>query len=309
MARTYTCRRCGGQGHNRAVCPRSPETDGTYDRARPLLGKETDEDVAAHVGTSTQTVTSWRRRLGIPKAPRRSDPEVKYPGITLRLGVDSDVAIAADYGLSRERVRQIRHSLNINKAPVRAFDAAEMYDMLGRVPDTHIAEAMNLPVGFVRKERLRAGFPPVSLTDYYDEIVGRAHDRVGTVSDRQLACELGVSIGQVSAYRRRRGIQPFVKSPRCSDFVPLDRGKVARMFHEGATDDEIAAELDTTPATVCQIRYQIGLIRHTRRNQLPQYVVDEVRRRIAAGEVRWRIAEDLGLNASTVYRISTQDDP
>lgn len=307
MARTYTCRRCGGQGHNRAACPRSPDTDGTYERARPLLGKETDEDVAANVGTSTQTVASWRRRLGIPKAPRRSDPEVKYPGITARLGVDPDVAIASDYGLSRERVRQIRHSLRIQKAIARPIDP-KLYDMLGRVPDTHIAEAMGLPAWVVRRERVRAGFFPATLADYYDEIVGRAHDRVGKMSDRQLAEEIGVPVGQVSAYRRRRGIQPFVKSPRCADFTPIDRNAVARMFRDGSTDDEIAVELDTTPATVSQIRYQLGLIRSTRRNQLPQGLVDEVVRRVADGEARWRIADDLGLNVSTVYRLSTKGD-
>lgn len=266
MPRTYTCRRCGGQGHNRATCSRSPETDGTYERARPLLGTMPDSEVADRVGISTQTVTTWRRRLGIPKVPRRPNPEIKYPGITARLGVDPDVAVAADYGLSRERVRQIRQVLHIGRAGPKPLDP-KVYAMLGWVPDSHISDATNIPSWIIRRERVRAGIPPVNVQIHYDDVISRVHEQVGQVSDRTVAEILGVAVTRVAAYRRRHGIPPFVRSPKCSDFVPLDREAVARMFHSGSTDNEIAIELDTTPATIRQIRYQIGLIRRTRRNQ------------------------------------------
>lgn len=308
MARPYKCRRCGKVGHGRSACPNSPETDGTYDRARPLLGTLPDAEVAATVGTSTQTVASWRRRLGIQKAPRRADPEVKYPGITHRLGSDTDSVIAAEYNLSRERVRQIRNLLGIRKADTSRPVPPEWIESLGRVSDGHIARATGIPVWCVRRERVAAGIPAAVLATQYDQAISRVHDRVGKVSDRALAAELGIRAAQVATYRRRHGIPPFALSPKSPNFVPLDRGRVAYMFHAGFTDDEIADELGTTSHYVRHVRSNLELRReYVPQPHVPQDVVDEIRRRFAAGEVRWRIAEGLGVNPSTVYRITRSD--
>lgn len=308
MPRTYTCRRCGEQGHSRATCPRSLEFDGTYERARPMLGTMPDAELAKIVGASKSTVTTWRSRLGIPKAPRRNDPEIKYPGITTLLRTHNNAAIADVYGVSRERIRQIRDSVGIERATTQYVLPPDKEYLLGHVPDVQLAKGLGVPTWFVRRERLRAGIPVSSRTPHYESVIGRVHDRVGTVSDRNLARELGLPISQVSAYRRRHAIPPFVLTPQCEGFVPLDRGAIARMFHDGATDDEIARELGTTRANVCQIRYELRLIRPTRSASVPPDVVAEVRRRVAAGETRWRIAKDMGLVPSTVYRIASGSD-
>jgi len=59
MKRTYTCRRCGERGHNRATCQRridpprvaiAPDT--AFSRALPLLGTMPDVDVADAVGAA-----------------------------------------------------------------------------------------------------------------------------------------------------------------------------------------------------------------------------------------------------------------
>lgn len=269
-----------------------------------MLGTMPDAELAKTVGASVTTVAAWRRRMGIPKAPRVSDPEVKYPGIKALLRTHNNSAIADVYGVSRERIRQIREAIGIERVSTPHAVTQDKAALLGRVSDTRLAQDLGVPVWVVRRERLRAGIPTSSRTPHYETVIGGVHDRVGTVSDRQLARELAVPVNQVVAYRRRHGIPPFMLTPQCEGFVPIDREALARMFHDGVPDDDIARELGTTTATVRQIRYRMRLIRPNRVVAIPPDLVDEVRRRVAAGETRWRIARDMGLVPSTVYRIA-----
>ena len=306
MPRTYKCKRCGGQGHGQAHCFRLFDSDGTYVRARPLLGTLSDNKVAAIVGASVQTISSWRRRLGIRNVPRQFDPETKYPGIVARLPLENNATLAMAYGISRERVRQIRKQLGIGGRKTATLPP-EWVSRLGLDPDTHIARDSGVPVAVVRRARLAADIPAARVEGFYERVIGQVHDRVGRVSDRSLAAEIGVPALQIAAYRRRHGIQPRKMSPMCRDFVPVDREAVARMFHDGSTDDEIADGVGTTVAYIRLIRSQMKLVRCQPR-RVPPHLVDEIRRRVAAGEVRWRIAEELGVNRSTVYRIAMRSD-
>lgn len=315
MKRTYKCRRCGERGHNRATCqrridsPRVPAGATALDRARPMLGVLPDTEVANIVGAVPSTVASWRRRLGIPKPPRRGraseDPEVRFPGITARLGVDPDNRIAADYGISRERVRQIRGRLNIPRTKSKLELPPDGYAMLGRTPDAHIAEFLDLPPWFVRRERARANIPVATPTDFYERVIGEVRDRVGVDSDRVIAHELNIPVAQVVAYRRRHDIPPAYVSPRCEGFVPLDRDHIARRFHAGASDSQIAEEIGASPAVVGQIRTQeLHLFRRSPNRRIDPDTVVDIHRRLDAGETPWRIATVLDMNPSTVARLA-----
>lgn len=316
MKRTYTCRRCGERGHNRATCQRRIDpprfdapADTAFSRALPLLGTMSDIEVAAAVGAVPSTVASWRRRLDIPKPARRGrvsdDPEVRYPGITARLGVDPDNQIAADYGISRERVRQFRSRFNIPRNTPKLELPSDGYAMLGRTPDAHIAEFLDLPLWFVRRERVRANIPVSTSVDFYERVVGGVRDRVGVDSDRAIAHDLNIPVAQVVAYRRRHDIPPAHISPRCEGFVPHDREFISRRFHEGASDEQIAAELGTSPAVVGQIRSQeLHLFRRPPNPRIDPDTVTDIHRRLDAGETPWRIATALGMNPSTVASLA-----
>lgn len=316
MKRTYTCRRCGERGHNRATCQRRIDPprvalveDTAFSRALPLLGTMPDVEVADAVGAVPATVASWRRRLGIPKPSRRGrvqdDPERRYPGITARLGVDRDNQIAADYGISRERVRQFRARLNIPRNTQRLEMPPDGFAMLGRTPDTHIAEFLDLPLWFVRRERVRANIPAAAPEASYERIIDLERGRVGVDSDRSIAQDLKVPVAQVVAYRRRHGIPPAVLSPRCADFVPHDRELITRMFHEGASDEQIASAIDSSAAVVGQIRSQeLGLFRRRPTPRIDPSVVAEIHRRLDLGATPWRIATDLKMNPPTVASIA-----
>ena len=316
MKRTYTCRRCGERGHNRATCQRridppriAPKEDTAFSRAFPLLGTMPDVEVASAVGAVTATVASWRRRLGIPKPSRRGrvqdDPERRYPGIIARLGVDPDNHIAADYGISRERVRQFRARFNIPRNNQRLELPPDGIAMLGRTPDSHIAEFLDLPLWFVRRERIKAGIPVSSPEAYYERVISLEHGRVGVDSDRSIAHDLKIPVAQVVNYRRRHGIPPAVLSPRCEGFVPHDRERIARLFHEGRTDAEIAVELGTSAAVIGQIRVaDLGLLRRSRQPRIEPDRVAEIHRRLDAGETPWRIATALDMNPSTVASLA-----
>ena len=314
MKRTYTCRRCGERGHNRATCQRridSPKVTGdtVFDRARPMFGVLSDGEIATIVGAAVPTVASWRRRLGIAKPVRKGrvqdDPEVRYHGITARLGVDSDRHIADDYGISRERVRQFRVRFGIPRTGSPVDMPPDGYAMLGKVPDSHIAEFLDIPVGFVRRERVRAGIVAATHVDFYERVIGDVRDRVGVDSDRSIAQDLNIPVAQLVNYRRRHGIPPAVLSPRCEGFVPHDRGLITRRFHEGATDAQIAVELGTTACVVSQIRTgELELFRGARQPRIDPTTVVEIHRRLDQGDTPWRIATSLELNPSTVAGIA-----
>ena len=280
-----------------------------FDRARPMFGVLSDGEIAAIVGAAIPTVASWRRRLGIAKPVRKGrvqdDPEVRYHGITARLGVESDRHIADDYGISRERVRQFRARFGIPRTGSPVDMPPDGYAMLGKVPDSHIAEFLDIPTGFVRRERVRACIPAATTVDFYERVIGDVRDRVGVDSDRSIAQDLNIPAAQLVNYRRRHDIAPAVLSPRCEGFVPHDRGLITRRFHEGATDAQIAVELGTTACVVSQIRTgELELFRGARQPRIDPTTVVEIHRRLDQGDTPWRIATSLELNPSTVAGIA-----
>jgi len=315
MKRQYQCRRCGELGHNMATCVRrhhpQPVTERpatAFDRARPLLGTMPDADVASVIGCPVHTVASWRRRAGIPRPKKVPTPlviDARYPGMSARLGVDSDSVIALDYGISRERVRQIRSQQGIARPGGKDHTLPpDALELLGRTPDTHIADFYDVPLWFVQRERSGRGIAAATSDQHYDRIINLARDRVGKVSDRDIADELDIPVAQVVSYRRRNSIPPFRLSPRCEGFVPLDRDTIARMFHEGATDGEIAVVVGSSAAVVSQIRStELRLLRRPANPRITPEQTAEVLRLSDEGKTPWAISKVLGISHQTAMKI------
>jgi hypothetical protein len=305
--RIHRCRVCGQDGHNRVTCPL---TQGAHSRAMPLLGTMTDAQVAATVGCRPSTVAAWRKRRGIPHLSV-PDTDERYPGMVERFGVDTDAAIAADYGISRERVRQIRSRRGIPRAgggPLTLPD--EVVPLLGTASDARIARQYGVPMWLVRQGRLVRGIPVKSVQPDYDRILEPAIDRIGTVSDRDIADELGVPIAQVAAFRQRRGIPPFRLSPKCEAFVPIDRDAIIRLFHAGATDDEIAAAVGTTPGNIGTIRTgELRLLRGVAAPHVTPEQTDAILRMHDAGSAAWSISKAVGVSHTTARRIIRKNRP
>lgn len=322
--RQNQCQSCGGFGHNRATCQRRstpivvapPKAPTAYDRALPLIGTMPDAEVAEIVGSHVYTITAWRRKLGLPRPPRRNrvqdNPDVRYPGIKARLGVDTDTRIASHYGLSRERVRQFRARYgiqavgNIERPPLPPDAIA----MLGRIPDVHIGEFFDTPTRVVRHARRDANLPAASSEHYYESVINLAKDKVGKVSDRVLSKELNVAVAQIVAYRTRHGIPPARLSPRCADFQPVNRDEVYRLYHEGKTDVEIAKALGAARGTIIQIRSaELKLLRRPAPTRLTPEMKETIQRMYAAGKAMWRISIELHIAHTTVRKFILKGTP
>lgn len=278
-----------------------------FERARPLLGVLSDSEIAKRLEVPQGTIASWRKALGIAKPPRSSrapeDPELRYPGILARLGIDSDTHIGADYRISRERVRQLRVRYNIPRQ--QHHMPPEARALLGKVSDVQLAAMYKLPESLVRRIRADAGIPPMAIRTTYETILSEHHARIGVDSDGVLSRELKIPIAQIVAYRQRHSIPPATLSPRCTGFVPHDRDTIARMFQEGATDQQIAKVLNTTASTIGNIRTtELRLFRQAPRPPIDPAKVVEIHRLLDAGRTNWQCAKEVGVNPSTVNDIA-----
>lgn len=284
-----------------------PVPGGLVSRCKDLLEQHSDAEVAFRVGACIQTVRKIRENLGIPKHKRHSRAtnslDTKHPGLREKLGQFSDSELAEEYHLSRERIRQIRVTLNIPKKIPQDLPL-EGVKLLGKIPDSHISIKFSLQVSKIRRERIRRGFARAHRSGLnYDEIIFQVRDKVGVISDRKIAKILGIPIAQVVTYRQKHNIPPAIISPRCKNFVPHDRGLIAKMFSEGATDKEIAKELRTSKAVVSQIRTQeLGLLRRQAPARFSPETLSEIIKRSSC-ETPLQISLSLGVSQTGVRKV------
>lgn len=158
------------------------------------LGKISDPDFGKLVQASPRVVGQFRRRHGIePFQPDDTAPKA-------------------------------------SKAPAKGGKRSKIdayYDLLGTVPDSHVAEKAGVTANAVSNYRRRrgiAGYDPSqdpAATDAATKSstattkggrrskISPFHDQVGTVPDRVIAEKAGVTVNAVSNYRRRRKIPAF----------------------------------------------------------------------------------------------------
>ncbi len=300
MAKTRRCGNCLQPGHYRSTCTADPQS--LWSRCKDLLGKFTDIEIAFQVGADIQTVRKIRKSLNLPRFQRKGPPswEVKYPGLKERLGHVTDYALAKEYSLSRERVRQIRSSLGYHKKENLEL-SSEAIDLLGKVSDSEITRKFSLPENVVRRKRVRRGIG--KYTKNYGEVIRKVHDKVGVESDRKIAKLLNIPVVQVALYRREHNIPPASLTPKCENFVPYDRDLIVRMYHQGASDKDIAKELGASQAVVVRIRsVELGLFRRKANCPLTPEVKSEILKRTPYESI-WRISQSLGVSTTSVRNV------
>lgn len=284
--KTYQCRTCGQPGHNSRTCGRKP-------------GAEAKKK---------------------PPTPYGEALEARHPGITDLLGEVPDSEVAAKYGVSRQAIQQFRARLGVPSHRKQYVGSPrdlteDEIALLGMMPDKELAEIADLPVYRVARERQDRGVPAFSPLDVLDDVLAPVKDRLGKVSDRQLARELDgkVTRGQIGRYRKARGIETEIISPRCEGFEPIDREAIRRLFHEGKSDVEIAEAVGSTRATVALIRTEeLRLLRHRsprykRGKHHPARVSDEgraeIRRLYAETGNALGVSRQVGRSYACVLRI------
>lgn len=223
----HSCSYCRQSGHNKRTCPDlRTEADSANNELKKITKKRLIEDL-----------------------------EQRYPGIEQRFKEESNAQIARVYGLSRERIRQLRVAYGIPKSlKMHQKVPSEVLGALGKVSDGEIARMFpqytRSKIFYVRRVKNIEAAPKQDRFSCLEPI----RDRLGTLSDRQLAREMGVTVALVFDYRQKLGIPPFRKSPRSKDFEVVNREKIKNLFLSGHSDKFIATDVGSTPASVAMIR-------------------------------------------------------
>lgn len=173
-----------------------------------VLGTMPDKQAAKVIGVTNTSAFAKRVSLGIPpfgKSTEAAQFEWK-PRDLRRLGKVSDGTLAKEFGISESVVTAKRHSLGITasrgQSRVRREWTKKELAMLGKKPDTVVSELTGRGRRHVRAKRESLGIPPFQqqkTIKWTKAII----NRMGKVSNKQLAAELGVSEGTVSIHRRR----------------------------------------------------------------------------------------------------------
>jgi DNA-binding CsgD family transcriptional regulator len=226
--------------------------------------------------------------------------DIRHPGMLPRLGQDTDLGIAVDYGISRQRVHMIRSRLGINAFSAPYTPTEEDVALLGTMPDVALAERLGTYCGRVLQERRKRGIPAFSPVGPKEQKIEQHLDLLGVLSDPKFAKIAGVSAAAVYYYRVKYGIETKVISPKHKDFVKIDRDEVARLFHEGKTDEEIAEAVGGTVGTIPGIRKRLQLLRKEQGTPLSDAERGEITRLRAEGHSKSEVARRMGRPYATV---------
>jgi len=258
------CTVCGRPGHNATSCKKRDPTDPPKPRTCTKCGLP-GHNIATC--TSPEQVVRVKSDLPPPLTPeerKESYAEIverKYSGLVARLGVETDFALAKAYGVSRQRIHQIRQRLDIEASYEHPEFPDEIACLLGKMPDTALAEKFNVSLSRVRLERSKRNINPFEYVPPVEDKINEVRHLVGEISDRKLAAQLGIHHADIFRFRQKYGIKTKVLSPQHDDFVPIDRAEVTRLFNEGKSDAEIAEAVGASVGTITGIRGSLGLLR------------------------------------------------
>lgn len=179
-----------------------------------ILGTMSESNAARLIGVSTTAVFARRVSLGIPpfiKSPEEAKFQWKASHLK-KLGKVPDSLVASELGVSASVVNSKRQSMGIPPSSstgrvLKPWSADELA-MLGRKPDTVVAAETGRGRRHVRTKRESLGIPPVQQQKSI-QWTKKLIRRLGTVTDAELAKELGVSLQNVALHRRGFRIQPF----------------------------------------------------------------------------------------------------
>lgn len=276
LPKRRACSNCGQHGHNVATCRNEP----TPREERPAPPPPpTPEEVRER----------FARNL-----------DIRYPSMLPRLGRDTDIDIAADYGISRQRVHQIRNRLGIECSHEPFVFPDEFVPLLGTMPDKLLAARMGVNLSYIRAERKKRGIEAWKYVSPSEEQLRAAANILGVLSDPKVAEVVGVPPQAVFKFRQKYGIKTKVISPKHKDFVRIDYDEVARLFHDGKTDEEIAKAVGGTVGTITGIRNRLRLLRKEQGTPLSDAERGEITRLRGEGHSLSEIARRLSRPHATV---------
>ncbi|MEN9358705.1 MAG: hypothetical protein RL095_240 [Verrucomicrobiota bacterium] len=211
------------------------------------MGVLSDVEIAQREGVLPASVTQYRRRRGI--AGRSfSVPDALLP----LLGTMSDEDFARSHGLNSPTVRKTRKELGIPVFGAPLQPSPEQEKWLGQELDSVLSEWWKIPAQTIRRWRIQRGLSSPRRSFWTEDRVAL----LGTMSDNEVARQLGIHAGSVSTQRRRHGIAPYEENFFDDSFCWTRKwlDKLGTM-----TDKALAKEIGCRPNTVSTERVARGI--------------------------------------------------
>lgn len=208
------------------------------------LGTCKDSDLAREAQVSVSTVRNWRESLNIPcyaesksrqpKSTRSKSMPLKFELVKDRLGTCKDVDLAREAQVSFSTVRIWRLRLNIPRhvgprSTRPKFDLVK--DRLGTCKDEDLAREVGVTKTTISTWRKSLNIPSYvapKLTQPKSERqrpvrqwIETIRDRLGIVSDAELAREIGGSKSRISRVRIQLGIPHPLPSSKLDAYAHL----------------------------------------------------------------------------------------
>ncbi|MFL1449161.1 hypothetical protein ACI77O_12270 [Pseudomonas tritici] len=176
-----------------------------------LLGTMPDLAIAKKLGIGNSAVRQKRFRLGI--APFATPAaKVDLPAsIARQIGKIPDVAVARLAGVSPSAISNIRKKKRIDPALTpRTFLPDEAIPLLGTMPDIQLADLYGTNSRLVGKYRTQRSIKPyVIVGPRPAKVPQEMWDKLGTMSDRALGLQCGLSREMINNHRRLSGIPAY----------------------------------------------------------------------------------------------------
>ena len=274
----------------------------------PLLGVESDVELARKAGVSPSQVATWRhvRKITLPSSKKELAEEV-----VALIGTMPDSQIAAQAGLPLHRVRNRRLQMGLpsftgRRGRVKMDIPPEAIPLLGVETDRAIGERFgvsNMTVGNWRRRKgilHTRGVPKKTIPEDLVPLLGVKTDPV-------LAKMAGVSSGLVRRWREDRGIPPHPRGRKSVGKDPDARKAWLEDKYPGMLemlgvefDDTVGSKYGLSRERIRQFRGYLGLGSNMERKQ---QVDEEVFAHLAGTMPDGTVAKMFGVNPARVRKV------
>lgn len=178
---------------------------------KACVGKMSDREIARRFGIGASSVGRYRYSLGIPEF-HPEDSELPAELIE-QLATRTNYQLAQEFGVSIKHIKRKRVELRVQEPktfrerfkPLEDIWTNEAIAMLGQMPDTEVADRLDISNFPVKKKRHELGIQAYKRP--VPEITPEIVSAFGVVSDAELAGQLGVSVSYIRRARTKANQQ------------------------------------------------------------------------------------------------------
>lgn len=172
---------------------------------KSYAGKMSDRDVSRRFGIGASTVRRFRQSSSILEFSPK-DTELPH-SLIAQLAVKTNHRLAKEFGAPIKRIKQARIELKIPEPktirerfkPLENIWTSEAIALLGKMPDTEVADRLGISNFPVKKKRQELGIQAYKRP--LPEITPEIASEFGSVSDGVIARRLGVSVSYIRKAR------------------------------------------------------------------------------------------------------------